>query len=302
MANILITGGRGGIGLRLSDYFTRNGHEVRILTRSDSQHNKHLYHWNPKSGEIDLAAFNQIDGIIHLAGEPVLGKRWTSKQKLRLRTSRLDGIACLFKTLEQLNIRLKFFAGASAVGYYGLQSSTAVKSEQDSAGSDFLSQLCVDWELAYKPITPYCERLFIFRIGIVLDDRAGMLKALWPVYRFGMGVQISNGKAIYPWIHYTDLCRSMHWIVNSFKHSGIFNLTAPVSHTQGEFHEALKHISKIPHLLPAVPKWLIKLLLGESSQMLTEGRPVSPKALLEAGFTFEYKELDIALKSLLNRL
>lgn len=302
MANILITGGRGGIGSRLSNYFTSQGHQVRILTRSVSKLKQHAYHWNPSTGEIDLNAFNNLDGIVHLAGEPVLGKRWTKSQKLLLRKSRIDGILCLTKALEQLQKPLKFFAGASAVGYYGLNATTCIANESNPPGNDFLSHLCVEWENAYAPLKAYCERIIIFRIGIVLDAHAGMLKALWPLYRFGLGVCISSGKAVYPWIHYMDLCKAMHWIITTGNSSGTYNLTAPTIDTQLNFHKALRQFSKIPNIAPPIPEWVFTCLLGESAQMVTRGNAVAPKGLLDTGFVFEYTDLKNALSSLLNRV
>jgi uncharacterized protein (TIGR01777 family) len=302
MANILITGGRGGIGSRLRDYFTSHGHQVRILTRSVSKLEKHEYHWNPSNGEIDLNAFHNLDGIVHLAGEPVLGKRWTTSQKQLLRNSRIEGIACLTKALQQTHNPLKFFAGASAVGFYGLTPITGIANEHNPPGNDFLSHLCVEWENAYTPLKAYCERLIIFRIGIVLDAHAGMLKALWPLYRFGLGVCISNGKAVYPWIHHMDLCKAMHWIITTGDGSGIYNLTAPTIDTQLNFHNALQQLSKIPNISPAIPEWVFTWLLGESAQMVTQGNAVAPKGLLDSGFVFEYTDLKIALRTLLNRI
>ena len=301
MANILITGGRGGIGTRLKAHLTRSGHEVRILTRKPTNANKAEFNWNPDSLWIDPSALAQLNGIIHLAGDPVLGKRWTSAQKQYLLHSRTQGLACIAQALKKHAIQLDFFGGASAVGYYGLNPSAECKTEQSAAGNDFLGRLCVAWERAYDSIRPFCKRVVIFRIGLVLDANAGMLKALWPLYRWGLGTQIANGKAVYPWIDYRDLCRAVEQIMMSENHShAVFNLVSPEITTQRAFHLALKKCSSIPNLLPPVPAFVLRVVLGESSCVLYKGNAIVPENLMQMQFKFTPYPLAETLRELLS--
>ncbi len=183
MAVILISGGTGLVGKSLTKRLISEGHEVRILSRNPKSNNDiKSFYWNVEKNEIDEAAFDKVECIVHLAGSGVIDKRWTNNRKQDILDSRINSIALITAIVKKKNIQLKSFVGASAIGIYGMITADKIYSETDIGADDFLSQTCVKWENSYQDIQSLSHKNCVLRIGIVLSKNGGALQKLIPLF------------------------------------------------------------------------------------------------------------------------
>jgi uncharacterized protein (TIGR01777 family) len=247
--------------------------------------------WDPKSGYVDLESLRGVDAIIHLAGAGVGDKRWNKKYKAEILNSRLLGTTTIANAVTELQPDV--FISASAIGWYGESGNRAVV-ETDNAGDDFLAAVCREWEGAAD--LAHNTRTVKIRTGLVLDPTGGALGKMLPLFRFGLGGKMGNGKQWWSWITLHDLIRAITFMLEG-DISGPVNLTAPNPVTNQEFTSALARAMHRPALFPA-PALALKIAMGGFSAEILGSKKVVPHALAEAGFEWDYPHITTALAAL----
>lgn len=300
---VLITGGTGLVGTRLSRLLTDAGHEVALLSRGGGRGTYQTFRWDPAAGAIDAAAVPWADAVVNLAGANVGEGRWTDARKQELRASRLDGLALLHRELAKPGHRVRTVLSASAIGIYGDAGDAPLTEESVSetvppAAHDFLAELTREWEAAAAPIAALGVRLVVPRIGIVLSTDGGALPAIAAPVKLGLGAPLGSGRQVLSWIHRDDLCRLFAAMLADDGWRGTYNAVAPHPATNEAFTRELAAVLHRPLFLPHVPGAVLKLALGESSEMALAGARVSAAKVLARGFAFEYPWLRAALEAL----
>ncbi|MEM0938556.1 MAG: TIGR01777 family oxidoreductase [Bacteroidota bacterium] len=295
---VLITGGSGLVGTRLSQILTEKNYTVTHLSRKPTGQSYKSFYWDVKKGEIESGAITSADAIIHLAGASVADKRWNESRKKEIYHSRIDSTKLLLKNIRELNPNLKYFLSASAIGYYGWDTGSNVVDETTEKGKGFLADVVEDWENEVSKFDELRIPNGKVRIGIVLSKKGGALLELAKPIRYGVGAVLDSGAQYLSWIHIDDLCGIFsHLLVNKIKQT--VNGVAPNPVTNKELTKAIaKKINK-PLFLPNVPKFALKLLLGEVSYMLVGGNNVSSKKIEQLGYSFQYTKLGQAITDLL---
>lgn len=291
MSKVLITGGTGLVGSRLTELLLEKNHEVVILSRNPKEQNE--FKWDIKNDFIDDKAFENIDYIIHLAGAGIADERWSDKRKKVIIDSRVETANLLFKKVKELNLNLKGFVSASGSGYYGAVTSDKIFKETDKPGNDFLGEVCQKWEDAAHQFKALKVPVTILRTGIVLSKTGGALEKMKTPIISPLG----SGNQYLPWIHIDDLAEMyIYTIENNIE--GVFNAVAPEHHTSKTFSKALaKHINR-PFIGVNVPSFALKLMFGDMSQILLKGSRLSSKKIEKNGYPFRFKTLNKALSNL----
>jgi uncharacterized protein (TIGR01777 family) len=288
---IAITGASGLIGTALVGKLKSEGYTVQRLVRRPTVSPEEIY-WNPANSEIDTAALAGVDAVIHLAGAGVGDKRWTKKYKAEILNSRLLGTTTIANAVAE--VKPKVFISSSAIGWYGETGNRAV-TETDRGGDDFLAAVCREWESAADLAGDV--RTVKLRTGLVLDPTGGALGRMLPLFRFGLGGKLGNGKQWWSWITLHDQLRAIQFVLENENISGAVNLTAPNPVTNQEFTSALARALRRPALFPA-PAFALKLALGGFSTEILGSKKVLPAALQDAGFTFDFPHIGPALDAL----
>ena len=289
---IAVTGASGLIGSALVGYLKSQGHTVQRLVRRPAVSAEEIT-WDPTAGTVDMEALAGVDAVIHLAGAGVSDKRWTKKYKSEILNSRLLGTNTIAKAVAI--VKPQVFISASAIGWYGESGNRAVV-ESDRVGDDFLAAVCREWESAADLAGDV--RTVKLRTGLVLDPTGGALGKMLPIFRFGLGGKLSNGKQWWSWITLHDQIRAIAFLLES-KISGPVNLTSPNPVTNSEFTAGLARAMHRPALFP-VPALALKIVLGGFSSEVLGSKKVMPQALTEAGFTFDYPHISSALEKLVD--
>jgi hypothetical protein len=272
---------------------------VRLVRRTPSGAAE--LRWNPAAsdGGLDPFALSGFDAVVHLSGAPVAGRRWTPARKQLLRSSRIDSTSALVRAILAAPEPPGVLLSASAIGWYGDTGSRAVD-ESAPAGLGFLAALVRDWEVAAAPAAAAGVRVTCLRSGVVLSRNGGMLRALLPAFRLGLGARIGSGNQYLSWISVADHVRAVRFLLEQPDISGPVNLTAPVPATNADFTRALAAAVRRPALL-SVPGPALRLALGELSSELLGSSRVLPSRLLQAGFSFDYSEIGPALVAAVRR-
>ena len=291
MQRIAVTGASGLIGSALVGKLKSEGYTVQRLVRRPTVSSEEIF-WNPTTQEIDLAALEGVDAVIHLAGAGVGDKRWTKKYKAEILNSRLLGTTTIANSVAQ--VKPKVFITSSAIGWYGETGNRAV-TENDRGGDDFLAAVCREWEAAADLAGDI--RTVKIRTGLVLDPTGGALGRMLPLFRFGLGGKLGNGKQWWSWITLHDQIRAILFLLENHEVSGPVNLTSPNPVTNQEFTSALARALRRPALFPA-PAFALKLALGGFSTEILGSKKVLPAALQDAGFYFEFPHIGPALDAL----
>lgn len=289
---IAVTGASGLIGSSLVGYLKSQGHTVQRLVRRPAVSSEEIT-WDPIAGTVDMEALAGIDAVIHLAGAGVSDKRWTKKYKSEILNSRLLGTTTIAKAVAI--VKPQVFISASAIGWYGESGNRAVI-ESDRVGDDFLAAVCREWESAADLAGDV--RTVKLRTGLVLDPTGGALGKMLPLFRFGLGGKLSNGKQWWSWITLHDQIRAIAFLLEN-KVSGPVNLTSPNPVTNSEFTAGLARAMHRPALFP-VPAIALKIVLGGFSAEVLGSKKVMPQVLTEAGFTFDYPHISSALEKLVD--
>jgi uncharacterized protein (TIGR01777 family) len=284
---VLLTGASGFIGSRLSKRLEAAGHRVLPVSRQAGSG----YDWSDQS----LArGVRESDAVIHLAGENLFAKRWSVAQKQILGSSRTVPTVKLAALVAER--KPVCFISSSAVGYYG-PNSDAHLHEGSPQGNDFLAGLCVDWEDAILAASYAGVRTAVIRTGVVLGRGGGALSKMLPPFKLGLGGPLGSGRQWVSWIHIDDLISLFLFILENPKASGVFNGTAPQPVTMKEFAQSLGKALHRPAVFP-VPAPILRLALGEVADILLTGQYVEPRRATEAGFRFQFRDVDSALRNI----
>ncbi|NOR71021.1 MAG: TIGR01777 family protein [Methylomarinum sp.] len=295
---ILITGGTGFIGKKLCRFLLDKKHQLTVLSR----HPKKVASLCGSSVRAinninQLAAPDSFDAIINLAGEGIANARWTKKRKQQLLDSRIGTTKQLIAYIESADKKPKVLISGSAIGYYGNRGAIKL-SEASSAHEDFSHELCEKWEAVAQQAEDYGVRVCVIRTGLVIGDDGGFLKRLLPPFKLGLGGPMGDGTQWMSWIHRTDFIAIIDKLLESRVLQGIFNVTAPEPVTNAEFSQTLGKVLNRPVFL-SIPAVVLKLLLGEMSELLLGGQRVMPTKLEKAGFKFKFETLEQALRDVL---
>jgi uncharacterized protein (TIGR01777 family) len=296
--NIAITGASGLIGRRLIDLLASQGHALRVLSRRGGASlppGVRLSVWDPEQGEPPADALCDSDAVVHLAGENV-AQRWTADAKRRILESRELGTRNLVCALARLPRRPAALVCASAIGYYGSRGDEAL-TESSAPGAGFLSAVCAAWEREAVAAEALGIRVVRVRIGVVLDPRGGALQRMLPPFRLGAGGRLGGGRQWMSWIHRDDLAELFRFAVEK-PVRGPLNAVAPNPVSNAGFTRELASALHRPAIFP-VPKFALRLLFGEMSEILLASQRVAPKAAASAGFAFRFPYLGPALADLL---
>ncbi|MCG9790933.1 TIGR01777 family oxidoreductase [Flavobacterium algicola] len=295
---VLITGGTGFVGSHLTKLLVAKGFEISILSRSKKVDEQSIsyYVWDVDKGIIDEKAVLDADFIIHLAGENIAGSRWTEQRKKDIVTSRVAPVALIKTVLEKNNKKLEAFISASGVGIYGAITDSKICKENTDVYNDFLGETCQKWEAAADTISPFANRVVKVRTGLALGKDGGFLEKMLPLFKWGLGSAIGSGKQYMPWIHIDDLCAIYLEGLRNPAMNGAYNATIQDNTTNKIFAKTLTQVLGYKMWFPAVPSFMMRLLLGEMSVIILEGRRVSSSKIEKLGFRFKYINLENALQ------
>ncbi len=296
---VLITGGTGLVGSQLSKLLTDKGYTVTHLSRNPTQKHYQSFYWDVKKGEIEDEAITSADAIIHLAGAGVSDKRWSKEWKEEIYNSRIDSTRLLKQKVAEFNPKLQHFISASAIGYYGWDTGDQLVDENTSKGDGFLADVVEDWEKEADTFKELGIKVSKVRIGIVISDKGGALVELMKPIKLGFGAPLAPGSQYMSWIHLQDLSGIFAYILD---HSleGVFNGVGPSPLTNKEFTQVVASQLKKPLWLPNVPKFALRLIVGEMADILVGGNKVSSKKVEDSGFNFQFVTLEETLHDLLH--
>jgi len=298
--NVLITGGTGFIGRYLTEKLLERDYTVSILSRNSKQNTDRVFYyiWDVDTQKIEEAAVNNADYIIHLAGENITEKRWTSKRKKEIKESRTKSTQLIFDTLKKLNKKVEAFVSASGIGYYGALNGEGICTESTLPANDFVGTVCQEWEQSADLITGLGIRTVKIRTGLVLGKDEGILKKLNVIFKSGLGSILGSGKQYVPWIHIHDLCMMYIEALENKRMIGPYNATINDSTTNAIFCKSLALSYGYVIWLPRVPAFILRLYFGEMAAIVLTGRRVSSDKIKKQGFRFQFKNLNSTLKSL----
>lgn len=294
---ILVTGATGFVGQRLVERLEQPVVLSRDVQRAElrlAAHDVRVWPWDPQREPPPVDAFDGVEAVIHLAGEPIADARWTDTRKERIRASRVVGTRNLVQALQDLPQRPHTLVSASAVGYYGDRGDQLLREDAKPA-EGFLPQTCIDWERESRAAESAGIRVVNPRIGLVLGLDGGALAKMAMPFRMGLGTPLGTGKQWMPWIHRDDLVSLLIFAAENQGISGAMNATSPFPVTNLEFTQALGRAVRRPTFLPSVPGMLLKLGLGEMAEILLASQRAVPQVAEQAGFEFRYKTIDAAL-------
>jgi hypothetical protein len=301
MKTILITGGTGLLGMRISFLLKEQGLSVRHLSRTENLNAPYpAYKWDLKAQTIDPKALDGVDGIIHLAGAGISDGRWTESKKKAILDSRINSSKLLTKALKDRTDQPKVLVACSAVGYYGDRKET-ILDETAEPGTGFMSEVCIQWEQSVEGIRALGIRTPVVRVGIVLSTKGGALPKLNMSYPLRVGSYFGNGQQYYPWIHLDDICQIFIKALHENTMTGIYNGTAPVPTTNKQLAQAISKAQHQKTLLVPVPYCAAKTMLGEMSAVVLNSTRAIPQALQKLQHDFQFPNLVPALEDLFKR-
>ncbi|MFN0205075.1 MAG: TIGR01777 family oxidoreductase [Planctomycetota bacterium] len=298
-----ITGANGLVGSSLAAFLTTGGHTVIPITRPGRQKYNYLserIEWDPKAGKIESTKLEGFDAIIHLAGENIASRRWSTKQKEEIRRSRVEGTRFLTSEIIKLKNPPRVFVSASAIGIYANRGDE-ILTETSAPGLDFLSKVCQEWEAAAQPARDRGVRTVNLRFGVILAARDGALKKMLIPFLLGAGGRVGSGDQWMSWISLYDAVAAIHYAIMNDQISGAANAVAPGAVTNSEFTKTLGRVLRRPTIAP-LPAPIVSLAFGELGETLLLGsQRVIPEVLQNARFRFEYPNLEDALRFELGR-
>lgn len=298
---ILVTGATGLVGQELVGLLLQNGHTVHYLSTSRAKlvinSSYKGYYWNPKTAEIDVAAFTDVDVIVHLAGANV-AQRWTTDYKEEIIQSRVLSTQLLFKTLQQITHKVTQIVAASAIGIYPNSLSSIYHETDLDIDDSFLGNVVKRWENEVSQFEKLEMVVTKIRIGIVLAKDGGALKEMAKPIRMGLGASFGSGQQYQSWIHVHDLAAIFYFVIQN-KLAGVYNGVSPYPVTNEDLTKAIAKTIEKPLFLPNIPQFVMKLILGEMHEILFSSQHVSSRKLLDENFQFKYASLDKALAELL---
>jgi uncharacterized protein (TIGR01777 family) len=307
---IIITGGSGLIGSALAAGLAGDGHEVIVLTRDPDRAAARLgqgiraARWDGRTAEGWGRLADGAGAIINLAGESIAGEnliagRWTAARKRVIRDSRVNAGRAVAAAIRGASQKPALLLQASAVGYYGPHGDEPV-TEDTPAGSDFLAQVCVEWEASTAEVEAMGVRRVVTRTGIPLSNKGGAFPPLRTIASLGGGGPLGSGKQWWPWLHFDDEIAALRRLLESDA-SGVYNVCSPNPVQEAQFFKVLGRVMHRPSFMPT-PAFALRLMAGELADgLLLNGQRQMPTRLQKLGYTFKYPELEPALRSLIKQ-
>ena len=295
---VLITGATGFIGRALIPRLQREGHSVTAWVRSEARARSQLgadAEIIPTGHGFDalVAALERCDAVVNLAGEPIMGGRWTAARRAVLAGSRIAVTELLVRAVAQARHRPQVLISSSAVGYYGDRAGELL-TESSSPGDDFLAQLCQRWEQSAQRAETLGVRVVTLRTGIVLGRAGGALAQMLPPFELGVGGPIGSGTQYLPWIHLHDLVKVIAVALVDDRYRGAVNGVAPEQATSRSFARTLGRALRRPAIVP-LPALALKTIFGKAAAVLLASQRIEPRTLVQHSFIFEFPTLDAAL-------
>jgi uncharacterized protein len=297
--NILMTGGTGFVGSFLASRLLREGHEVTILIRSGQEARGtspgvSFLHGDPTRNGPWQEAIQKYHAVINLAGASIF-TRWTDEQKRAILDSRVNTTRNIVEAIGADRAKDVTLLSTSAVGYYGFHEDEELM-EDSPPGNDFLATVAVAWESEALKAREKGARVVITRFGIVLGPNGGALGQMIPLFKKFVGGPIGSGRQWFSWVHAADLTETFVFLLNRPELSGPFNVCSPHPVRNRDLAKAIGKALHRPSFVPA-PGFMIKLVLGEFGSVILKGQRVLPRRLLEAGFVFQYPDIDKAIEN-----
>ncbi len=301
MTNILITGGSGLIGRRLTETLLERGYRVSHLGRTKGGGNIKSFTWDIDKQVLESGSLEGIDVIVHLAGAGIADSPWTMKRKREILESRTNATRLLYKQLKKDNRPIKAFISASAVGYYGFGTQEEIFKEESKPGNDFLATVTQRWEKEVDTIETLGIRVVKIRTGIVLSESGGALEEIARPVKYFVGAPLGTGNQNISWIHIDDLCGIYCKAIADQSMSGAYNGVSPMTVTNRELTKAIASVLNRPLLLPPIPGFVLKLVLGEMANLVLQGSKISADKIINAGYAFKFIDIHSALRDLLKK-
>jgi len=298
---IVIAGGSGFIGKKLTGLLLEEGHEVVVLTRKEklSANGVSYVVWL-QDGAAPEKEWDHVDAFINLAGVSINDGRWTVKHQKQIYNSRMEATDELLRIIEALPQKPSVFINASAIGIYPASLTAEYNEGSTDAANDFLGRTVRDWENKAKQVEKHGVRTAFMRFGVVLGNDGGALPLMALPYKLFVGGTVGSGEQWVSWVHVMDVARSILFAVKNDHLRGPVNVTAPSPLRMKHFGRTIGRVLHRLHWLP-VPSFAMKGVLGQKSTLVLEGQRVMPKVLIEEGFEFLYPTLDTALKDVFKK-
>lgn len=299
MATILIAGGTGMIGSRLSELLSIEGHQVLHLSRTeDLEATYPAYQWDLNKGTIDASAITQADYIINLAGAGIADKPWTENRKRIIIDSRTQSNALLLRAVQASDKPPKAYIAGAAIGIYGDRGDTLLTEESSPGSSGFLAESCLHWEASINEWNKTDIRTVGIRIGLVLANEGGALPKMKLSLPVGVAPYFGDGQQWYSWIHIDDVCRIFIHAIENENLSAYYNAVAPHPLRNKALMQALLKVKGKGITVPA-PAFALKIAMGEMAEVVLSSAKVSADKIIETGFTFNYETAEAAFKALI---
>ena len=292
---IAVTGSTGLIGSALVPALRANGHEVLRLVRRDGSLAADEVSWDPRAGRIDVARLRGIDAVVNLAGAGVGDARWTEDYKREIRDSRVLGTSLIAQAMAGLDPRPAALVAGSAIGFYGDTGDRAVD-ETSPVGSGFLAEVVQAWEESADPARQAGIRVTHARTGLVVAKEGGAWARMFPLFRWGLGGRMGDGRQYWSWISLRDEVSALTFLLTNADVVGPVNLTAPNPATNAEVTAAMGSVLGRPTLLP-VPAFALRTALGEFSSEILSSARVLPHVLEQHGFTWQDRDIASAIRA-----
>jgi len=296
---VLITGGSGLIGSRITQKLLDKKIEVVHLTRAlNSKFGIKTYRWDWRKKEIDENSLNGVTDIIHLAGAGIADKPWTMARKHTIIQSRVYSAKLLLQKAKEKQIQLNSYISASGIGYYGAITTNHIYTETDHPHNDFVAKCCIYWEKSADKFSETAQRVVKFRTGVVLDKEKGALPKMSKYVNRGLGSAIGTGKQQMPWIHIEDIANLYIEALFNPNYQGVYNAVSPQCITNKKMIDTIAKVNNKKIIVPKVPTFVLKGIYGELADIILNGSCVSAQKVKKEGFTFKYSEIESALKQI----
>ncbi len=306
--NVLITGGTGLIGTRLTELLLQQGYAVAYLSRTAGEEptkaltGVRVYAWDVKKGQLDDQALLEADYLIHLAGAGIADERWTESRKREIISSRTQSMSLIAGRLTTLPHHIRVLVSASAIGIYGADTGQQLITESTQPGTDFLADVVRQWENTIEEIVKLGIRTVKLRIGIVLSEKGGALAKIIQPVRLGAGAALGSGQQTLSWIHLDDLARLFIFAMENEQMQGAYNAVAPNPVTNEQLTRLAAEVLHKPLWLPNVPAFALRLAFGEMAAIILGGNHVlNQRIASETDFSYHFTSAKKAVEELLEK-
>ncbi len=304
MKTVLITGGSGFLGQRISQELIARGDRVTVLSRDAAKTGGRVpgvrtAGWTPTKEGPWFDEIDRVDAVVHLAGE-VVAQRWSAAKKAEIVASRVGSTDRLVEAIGRAKHRPKVLVCASATGFYGASDAATELDETSPRGKGFLAELVEQWEASAKKAEEFGVRVVNLRIGVVFGKGGGALEKMVPAFKLFVGGPIGTGKQIYSWIHIDDVAGLALLAIDDDRVTGPINATSPYPESAGQVAKVIGATLNRPSFFK-VPRVIVDAMLGEAAEVVTESQRVLPKRAIELGYAFRYARLQPAIESILGQ-